>query len=103
MMDWKLAGSGEAQTHRKERLSNLAMLRPKDAIKFVAVDQADLEEARALTKGFQMYSGFTIWVAPAWERISVDEIMKFIQEEKLTWRVNVQVHKYLWPNVERGI
>jgi 7-carboxy-7-deazaguanine synthase len=104
MMDWKLAGSGEATTAVGIRLQNSVDLRPYDGIKFVVTSGEDLEEARQLTYGF-MRRGLQaqFWVGAAWDKISDTEIVDYIQATKMPWRLNVQLHKHIWPADKRGV
>lgn len=104
MMDWKLAGSGEAETYRDVRLENIARLRPKDGIKFVCKDENDLQEAwQVYHRDIRPTTQASVWVGSAWDTLDVDDIIHFVEQNRLPWRVNVQVHKYLWPNASKGI
>jgi 7-carboxy-7-deazaguanine synthase len=104
MMDWKLAGSGEAETHRLVRRVNALNLKRTDGIKFVAVDWADLEEAEEVyTRLLEHGCNAEFWVGAAWGRIPDAEVIKFVKERKLPWRLNVQVHKYIYEPDARGV
>jgi 7-carboxy-7-deazaguanine synthase len=104
MMDWKLAGSGEQGFHREERSLNALKLKANDGIKFVVVDQADLEEAVQVWDGLAAEGCIAdFWVGAAWERISDQEVIEFVKAHKLPWRLNVQVHKYVWEPNKRGV
>lgn len=104
IMDWKLAGSGEARTDRATRLHNALHLKRKDSIKFVVKDKDDLKEALSMsvilqTQGCQAQ----LWVGAAWGCIAESEIADFIKEMGTPWRLNVQAHKYIWPAAERRV
>jgi hypothetical protein len=43
------------------------------------------------------------YIGAAWDRIEVPEILKFIEDHQLDWKVNVQVHKYIWPADMQGV
>lgn len=103
IMDWKLQGSGEATTQRETRLANLARA---GHVKFVVKDVADLTEAMFLTTyepAFLRFAPSYLWVAAAWGTISNAEIIEFINQNKMPWRLNVQMHKYIFNPEERGI
>lgn len=102
MMDWKLAGSLEDQTHRDERFANAFQLRDSDGIKFVVKDFTDCEEAFDLWKN-DIKTRAQFWVGTAWDQLYERDIVEFIKANKLPWRLNVQVHKYIWPADERGV
>lgn len=101
MMDWKLAGSGEAQTHRATRLDNVRKLKSTDGLKFVVTGYDDLEEARKLTH--ELSTRAQLWVGAAWGRIADVDIIDYVQEHKLPWRLNVQTHKHIWLPETRGV
>ncbi len=105
MMDWKLEGSGEANTNRDVREKNAASLKMGDGLKFVVATEADLHEAKAvyleLVQKYHMHC--TFWVGSAWDQVSTAEIVDFMTRERLDWRLNVQVHKFIWPADERGV
>jgi 7-carboxy-7-deazaguanine synthase len=105
VMDWKLEGSGEASTKYSERLDNARMMFATDNIKFVVMDDRDLHSARAVWQALINIDGVRaqFWVGPAWDRIEIPVIIDFVKKHKLPWRLNVQVHKYIWPADERGV
>lgn len=105
VMDWKLEGSGEADTNRTERYANAYKLGANSSIKFVVKNETDLQEARKVTDELKL-SGVKaqLWVGTAWaQNVSDQRLVEFIQEYKMPWRLNVQVHKYIWSPVERGV
>ena len=103
VMDWKLTGSGEPQTAIDIRRANATTLQNKDAVKFVVSSYADLHEAVAITNQENLGSA-EIYVGLAWgKELTDDNVVEFLKEHQLPWRLNVQLHKHLWPNIERGI
>lgn len=103
-MDWKLEGSGEAKTQRAARLANAVDLKSSDDIKFVVKDTKDLHEAMAISILLQNHgvqAGFL--VGTAWSTISEADIVHFMMEQGVPWRLNVQVHKYIYPAEQRGV
>jgi hypothetical protein len=103
MMDWKLEGSGEAHTARINRISNAQNLRVEDGIKFVVCDEVDLGEAEVWSEQFTaMDVKAQIWVGAAFERIEPKEVVAYMLEHKLPWRLNFQSHQYIWAVNERG-
>lgn len=104
IMDWKLPGSGEHEVGIPERLENASRLKRSDNIKFVCKDVNDLEVAAGeylhlVTRGCEAQ----FWVGSAWDTLSIDTIIEYIRDTKLPWKVNVQVHKYLWDADKRGV
>jgi hypothetical protein len=86
-------------------MDNARMLFATDNIKFVVMDDRDLHSARAVWQALINIDGVRaqFWVGPAWDRIEIPVIIDFVKKHKLPWRLNVQVHKYIWPADERGV
>jgi 7-carboxy-7-deazaguanine synthase len=104
VMDWKLQGSGEADTNRPIRLHNALDLGSTDVIKFVVKDKDDLNEALALTVLFRSSHPVSaqLWVGAAWGCISEAEVIDYMKEHGPPWKLNVQMHKFIFdPNARR--
>jgi len=104
MMDWKLGGSGEAQTRRENRTMNAAKIRNGSGIKFVCKDGNDFNEALEVhdfLKG-QVRSGVRFWAGSAWDVYPTKDLVAKMLEHQVPWSLNVQVHNYIWPANERG-
>jgi 7-carboxy-7-deazaguanine synthase len=105
VMDWKLPGSGEATTKLDVREKNLQLLTFKDAVKFVINTEDDLAHVYGLVTG-NLFDKIkcNVWIGRAWNStLSNDDLIDFLKHNGFQWNLNVQMHKYLWPNVERGI
>ena len=101
IMDWKLQGSGEASRGLEVRRANVRRLGSKDALKFVISNQADFEEAIELVDVIRPEC--PIWAGVAWGKLPEYQLIADILSLNLPWRINVQVHKYIWQGVEKGI
>ena len=104
IMDWKLEGSGEATTNRDVRIVNALTLKRTDAIKFVVVDRYDLLEAKdvyhtLIDQGCKAQ----FWVGRAWDTMDDAFLVEWVLKENLNWKLNVQVHKYIWSPETRGV
>jgi len=104
IMDWKLSGSGEGQTAMSNRLDNALALAESDCIKFVVSDQKDLEEAVNVWQDL-LVAGAVVqfYVGAAWGKITDDEVIAFVLKYKLPWKLNVQIHKYIWDPNKQGV
>jgi 7-carboxy-7-deazaguanine synthase len=102
VMDWKLTGSGDHQRGADERLYNLADLPPWAAVKFVIKDEADFNEAMTLFNSHPKFGALSVYYGAVWETDTA-KLVEWCQENQLPWLLNVQVHKYIWPDKERGI
>lgn len=95
IMDYKLEGSGEGEKFVEK---NFDLLQPgKDAIKFVCVDEKDVNEAvwAMNTPGFP---DVEVFFGVAWGKMTYDQL---VDRLPVNARLNVQTHKHLWPPDER--
>jgi 7-carboxy-7-deazaguanine synthase len=100
VMDIKAPGSGES--HRTE-WSNLERLKPTDELKLVLLDRRDYEWARDLLRGRALAERCTVLFSPVHGVLDPGELARWVLDDGLPVRVQVQLHKYLWPGVERGV
>jgi 7-carboxy-7-deazaguanine synthase len=100
VMDVKAPGSGE--THRME-WRNLDLLSAKDEVKLVLADRGDYEWARELVRERRLDERCPVLFSPVHGRLDPGELGRWILDDGLPVRLQVQLHKYLWPGVERGV
>jgi 7-carboxy-7-deazaguanine synthase len=105
IMDWKLPGSGE-DGYLDTRIKNLGMLTNKDSVKFVCTDRDDFDTAcdiviKQYPELFQ-YVG-DIYVGAAWGKVTEAEVAKWLIESGNDFKLNVQVHNYVFDRNQRGI
>ena len=100
-MDWKLPSSGMG-SHMLA--SNLALLGLRDTVKFVAGSDADLEEALRIMQAHDLCARTNVYLSPVFGQIEPARIVEFMQRNRLTQAtVQLQLHKIIWPNVEKGV
>ena len=100
ILDVKAPGSGE--THRME-WRNLDLLKPKDEVKFVIADRRDYEWSRDLCREKGLLDRCPVLFSPVHGVLDPGELARWILADGLPVRLQVQLHKYLWPGVERGV
>jgi 7-carboxy-7-deazaguanine synthase len=101
IMDLKCPGSGES--HRN-RYSNLAHLTARDEIKFVLADRVDYEWMRAAIAERELGRiGCTLLASPVWGRLDPKELVRWVLEDGLVVRVQVQLHKVIWGADTQGV
>lgn len=100
IVDFKCPGSGECEANL---WSNVEALRPGDEVKFVIADRADYEWARQRIAEHRLTERCEVLVSPVWERLSVADLAEWVLEDGLAVRVQTQLHKMIWPGVERGV
>lgn len=100
VMDVKAPGSGES--HRME-WRNLDLLRPQDEVKFVVKDRADYEWSRDVVRRHGLGGRNTVLFSPVHDVLAPALLVGWILEDALPVRLSLQVHKYVWPGVIRGV
>jgi 7-carboxy-7-deazaguanine synthase len=100
IMDVKTPGSGEV--HRMD-WENLERLKPSDEVKFVIAHRADYEWSRALVRERGLAQRCPVLFSPVHGQLEPGTLGRWILEDGLPVRLQVQLHKYLWPGVERGV
>ena len=103
ILDWKLSGSGEASSGLEVRLNNFKELERKDAVKFTIATEDDFQEALALWNDMKGRTVASFYAGCVWGLYEEHTLVERILEFNLPWKLNVQVHKYVWPGVEKGI
>jgi 7-carboxy-7-deazaguanine synthase len=105
VMDVKCPGS---KMEAKMAFDNLRRLRAKDEVKFVILDRADYEFARNVVRTREIPAG-TVLFSPATPAYRVErgldpaDLAAWILEDGLDVRLQLQIHKLVWPGKERGI
>ena len=100
-MDAKSPSSGMAQ---RMLASNYAYLTADDCVKFVVGSAADLDAAAAVIEQHDLIDKCPVFFSPVFGQIEPADIVAYLDSNGLHHaRVQVQLHKVIWPNVERGV
>lgn len=105
IMDVKCPGSGMIA---KIAYDNLNVLRPADEVKFVISDRGDYEFAKEVLRKHP-FQAETILFSPVTPARGVKSgldpkhLAAWILEDRLRVRLQLQVHKFIWPGQERGV
>lgn len=103
-MDYKLPSSGVEGAMLTE---NFRYLREQDVLKFV-VGHGDLPRVREVIQKYEIFRPY-IYLSPVHGQVSPAELVEFLKElheEKVStarMRVQLQLHKYIWPADMRGV
>jgi 7-carboxy-7-deazaguanine synthase len=101
IMDLKAPGSGESHGNR---WSNLEHLGPSDEIKFVLADRTDYEWMRDAVRGRGLAARTPNLLASAvFGKLATRDLVAWVIEDKLPVRVQLQMHKYIWPPDATGV
>jgi len=100
VMDVKTPGSGESE---RMDWANLDRLRETDEAKFVLDGRGDYEWARDLVRSRDLDSRCAVLFSPVHDVLDPGDLGRWVLEDGLPVRLQVQLHKYLWPGVARGV
>jgi len=113
IVDVKCPGSGEGGTFRE---SNLAVLTDRDEIKFVLADRQDYEFAREFTRAHDLEKKVrSVIFSPVFLKTPTIErdtsncqldprlLAEWILEDKLSVRLGLQIHKFIWEPATKGV
>ena len=98
VVDVKTPGSGEVARNRRE---NLALLTPRDQLKFVLCGRADYEWARAMVLEQALWARCDVLFSPSKSELAPSDLADWIVADRLPVKFQLQLHKLLW-NDEPG-
>ncbi len=100
IVDLKTPGSGMSEHND---LANLTRLRPGDELKFVLCDRSDYEWARALLRKHGLGVHHPVHFSPVHGAVDPAVLSKWILDDGLPVRLNLQLHKYVWGADTQGV
>jgi len=101
IMDLKCPDSGEGD---KNDWTNIDALTDRDEVKFVIASRRDYEWSREqVTKHNLSNRCKAALFSPVFGAIEGDSLVKWILEDKLNVRFQLQLHKYVWPPDAKGV
>jgi 7-carboxy-7-deazaguanine synthase len=101
VVDVKCPSSG-MQSHNC--MENIQRLGPHDQIKFVIADQTDFKFATSLTIRFSSrIEDERMIFSPVYGIMPPEQLAKWMLESRPHARLQIQLHKLLWPDKTRGV
>jgi len=101
IVDIKPPGSGEVE---KNCWRNLKLLNDGDELKFVLASRDDYVWAKEVCRSEKLFNRkVELLFSVAYGFLSPQSVAKWIIEDKLPVRFQLQQHKYIWPPTQRGV
>jgi 7-carboxy-7-deazaguanine synthase len=100
IMDLKCPGSKMSERNRWE---NLNELKPSDEIKLVIASRSDYDWAKGVVEKHQLSQRFTVLFSPAFGLLAPRTLAEWIVDDRLSVRLNLQLHKFIWSPRQRGV
>jgi 7-carboxy-7-deazaguanine synthase len=100
ILDVKLPGSGMAD---RMDPANIERLTARDEVKMIVAGREDYEAARALAGGRLAGFGGELLLGAVHGCLDPAELARWVLEDRLRARVQLQLHKLLWPGRDKGV
>jgi len=101
IMDLKCPASGESE---RNRWSNLEHLTTRDEVKFVVADRRDYEWAREVIRTHRLAERVNaVLLSPVFGQLAPSDLAAWILSDRLPVRMQLQMHKHIWPPTTRGV
>ena len=101
VIDVKCPASGEGE---RNHWANLDLLQRQDEVKFVIQDRADYEFARGVVTSRALAGRCAaVLFSPVHGVLDPQDVARWILEDGLPVRLQLQLHKYIWGADARGV
>ncbi len=101
IMDLKCPSSGMSERNHFE---NIRHLTGNDEVKFVVGDRRDFDWACGKIREFTLTSRVgAVLISPVFGRMPYDVLARWILDCGLDVRLQLQLHKIIWPSAVRGV
>ena len=100
IVDVKCPGSGESAANHCPKLD---LLGANDEVKFVLAGREDYEWSKAVVARHQLESRCPVHFSPVHGVLPPRELAEWILADRLTVRLQIQVHKVIWDPATRGV
>ena len=88
---------------KKNLWDNINYLKNEDEVKFVIGNREDYDWAKNKIKKYSIEDKCSILMSPSYNQIQEKELVNWILEDNLNVRFQIQLHKQIWPEEERGV
>jgi len=100
IMDLKCPDSGECANNL---WGNLELLKPTDEIKFVIASRRDFDWTVGVVQQHGLNRRFTLLVSGVFGAVQAIQLAEWVLASRLQMRLQLQLHKYIWPPEARGV
>jgi len=100
VLDHKLPSS---KMDGKMLIENFNYIKKSDEIKFVILNKFDFLKAVDIIDKYDLIKKTHIVFSPVNLKLSPQKLSEWILNNKLNVRLQLQLHKILWPDIEKGV
>jgi 7-carboxy-7-deazaguanine synthase len=87
----------------RNRWANLALVGPRDEVKFVLADRADYEWARAVIREHGLEARTRVLLSAVFGALEPRDLVGWMLEDGLDARFQLQLHKVVWEPDRTGV
>ncbi|KXK49591.1 MAG: radical-activating enzyme, radical SAM superfamily [Chlorobi bacterium OLB5] len=93
-----------SKMEKKNRYENINYLKPDDEVKFVIGSREDYDWAIAILSKYDLVNKVKqVLFSPVFDKVENIDLAKWILDDKLNVRFQLQMHKYIWHPETRGV
>jgi len=93
-----------SKMEKKNRYENIQYLKLNDEVKFVIGSREDYEWAKEILNKYDLVNKVgQVLFSPVFDKVDNIELAKWILDDKLNVRFQLQMHKYIWHPETRGV
>lgn len=101
IMDLKAPGSDESERNRWENIEHLTA---RDEVKLVLSDRRDYDWAKGVIEEHRLAERVNaVLLSCVWRELDPKDLVRWVLEDKLPVRVQVQMHKVIWGADTQGV
>ncbi len=101
IMDLKCPSSG---MERRNHYANVEYLTRADEVKFVVGDRADFDWASDKVRLYDLPSRVgSVLFSPVYGKLPYDALARWLLDSGVQARLQLQLHKIIWPGILRGV
>ena len=101
ILDIKCPGSGMSDHND---WTNLSRLTPLDEVKFVLADRNDYDWAKNIIASHDLFAkAGHILLSPVYRELNPSDLVAWMLQDRLSARLNLQLHKVVWGPTTRGV
>ncbi len=101
ILDIKCPGSG---MHLKNEWKNVSRLNPHDEVKFVLAHREDYLYAKEVCEKYNLFTrDLPVLLSPVHGVLNPQILVKWMLEDKIPVRLNLQIHKFIWTPETRAV
>lgn len=94
----------DSKMSHKNDWGNIPFLRKQDEVKFVILGEEDYQYAKDVCHQYQLFETVgEVLFSPVHGKLAPCDLVGWILRDKLPVRLNLQLHKYIWDPMTRGV